>query len=89
MFHQVPVRGFIYFIKGNVRIQIVTDEKIFFYRISDGTPELENVMVNFMRCNQMMFGRKVRYCITYKTNEQNFTIYTRKYTHNFMANLSN
>lgn len=64
------MRGQIYFIRGNVRIQIVTDEKIYFYMIDKETcvPRLENVMNNFMQCSQMMFGTKVRYGITYKTN---------------------
>ena len=46
-------------------------------------PELENVMLNYMNCTQMMFGAKVRYGITYKTNQKAFTIYRRKYEHNF------
>jgi hypothetical protein len=64
------MRGFIYYIKGNVRIQITTDAKIFFYLIEKDTlkPILENAMFNFMNCNQMMFGSKVRYSVTYKTN---------------------
>jgi hypothetical protein len=66
----LEVRGFIYYIKGNVRIQITTDDKIYFYLIDKDTfmPILENVMFNFMTCNQMMFGSKVRYSVTYKTN---------------------
>lgn len=66
----IEIRGFIYYIRGNIRIQIVTDEKIYFYLIDKHTlmPELENVMQNYMKCSQMMFGSKVRYCITYKTN---------------------
>jgi hypothetical protein len=64
------MRGDIFFIKGNVRIQITTDEKIYFFKINKETlmPELENVMFNFMNCSQMMFGSLVRYCITFKTN---------------------
>jgi hypothetical protein len=46
-------------------------------------PHLDNVMFNYMNCNQMMFGSKVRYCITYKTNQRAFVIYRRKYLHNF------
>ena len=66
----IHARGFIYYIKGNVRIQVTTDEKIYFYLIDPETlkPQLDNVMYNYMNCNQMMFGSKVRYCITYKTN---------------------
>ena len=79
------VRGFIYYIKGNVRIQITTDDKIYFYLIDKDTfePIFENVMSNYMNCNQMMFGSKVRYCVTYKTNQKSFDIYRRKYWHDF------
>jgi hypothetical protein len=45
-------------------------------------PELENVMYNFMNCNQMMIGSMRRYGISYKQNEKCFAIYTRKYMHN-------
>ena len=45
-------------------------------------PELENVMYNFMNCNQMMIGSMRRYGISYKQNERSFAIYTRKYMHN-------
>lgn len=52
-YHTLNIRGFIYFIKGNVRIQITTDDKIYFYLIDLETfePKLENVMFNFMGCN--------------------------------------
>ena len=40
-------------------------------------------MYNFMGCNQMMFGSKVKYGITYKTNQRSFDVYRRKYIHNF------
>lgn len=33
LYHTIFVRGFIYYIKGNVRIQVTTDEKISFYLI--------------------------------------------------------
>ena len=85
MYHNIPkTRGTIYFIKGNVRFQITTDEKIYFYLIDKVTfmPILENVMYNFMQCSRMLFGRKVRNCITFKTNQPGFTIYKRKFYHN-------
>ena len=48
----IPLRGFVYFIKGNKRIQVTTDTKIYFYLIDPLTfePTLENVMLNFMNC---------------------------------------
>lgn len=80
--------GNIYHIKGNKRIQIVTDTQIFFYLIDLETYEvtLENLMNNFMNCSIMMFGPKVKYGITYKTNEQSFDIFRRKYVHDFKVN---
>lgn len=89
-YKMLEVRGFIYYIKGNVRIQITTDDKIYFYLICPNTfmPILENVMFNFMTCNQMMFGSKVRYCVTYKTNQKSFAIYRRKYWHDFKVPIS-
>ena len=52
LYHSIARRGFIYFIRGNVRIQIITDEKIYFYTMDKETllPTLENVMYNYMDC---------------------------------------
>ena len=52
IYETLPIRGFLYFIKGNIRIQICTDEKIYFYLIDSETlkPTLDNVMYNFMDC---------------------------------------
>ena len=70
LFRSLHHRGFIFFIKGNKRIQITTDKKIYIYLIDSKTfePTLENVINNFMNCTQMMFGSRVRNCITFKTN---------------------
>jgi len=69
---------------------VTTDDKIYFYLIDPDTfePTLENVMFNFMGCNQMMFGSKVRYGITYKTNQKAFKVYRRKYIHDFRVPLT-
>jgi len=37
----------------------------------------------------MMFGSRVRFGITYKSNQPGFQIYTRKYFHNFKVAISN
>lgn len=39
-------------------------------------------MNNFMGCNQLMFGSRVRYGISYKQNQKCFEIFRRKYMHN-------
>lgn len=82
-------RGNIYFIKGNQRIQITTDRFIYFYIIDRQTlkPTLENVMYNFRQCSQLMFGSKVRYGISYKTNQPGIQIYKRKFYHNFRVQI--
>ena len=71
-YHKIKVRGFIYFIKGNIRIQVTTDDLIYFYLIDKETlmPNLENVMNNYMKCSQMMFGSRVKYGIAYKPNQR-------------------
>ena len=35
----------------------------------------------------MMFGSKVKYCVTFKTNQRSFDIYRRKYEHDFKVNI--
>jgi hypothetical protein len=62
---------------------------VYFYIIDKETfmPELENVMQNFMNCSQMMFGSKVKYGITYKTNNKSIDIHRRKYEHDFRLNV--
>ena len=39
-FHEIDARGFIYYIKGNIRLQIITDDVIYFYLLNtaDGVP---------------------------------------------------
>jgi hypothetical protein len=69
----------------------VTDTKVYFYGLDDHTfkPIIRNVMNNFMNCSIMMFGPKVKYGITYKSNEQSFDIYRKKYVHDFKVNAVN
>lgn len=84
LYHTIKVRGLIFYMKGPNKMQITTDHVIYFYIINKKTfmPELENVMYNYMGCNQLMFGTLVRFGISYKTNQRSFDIYTRKYMHN-------
>ena len=85
-YHKIDdMRGTIYFIKGNIRIQITTESKVYFYIINKKTfmPELENVMMNFMNCSSLLFGARVRFGIAFKVSEPDFTIFTRKYYQNF------
>jgi len=79
------MRGQIYFIRGNIRIQVVTDTTIYYFLIDPKTfePTLENSMNNDFNCSMLMFGRAVRYGIAYKNSQSGFRIYSRKYYHNF------
>ena len=76
---QVASETNIYGRSGNIRIQITTEEKIYFYLINQRTlmPELENVMFNFMKCSSLMFGARVRHGIAFKVNQPGFEIFTR------------
>lgn len=49
-YNEIAVRGLIYYIKGNIRIQVTTEKYIYFYLIDKETfePELENLMYNYM-----------------------------------------
>lgn len=51
-------------------------------------PSLDNVMYNFMGCSQMMFGSKVKYGITYKTNQKSFDVYRRHFIHDYKVPIS-
>jgi hypothetical protein len=90
LYHQLKLRGFIYFMKGNDRIQITTDELVYFYLIDMETfePALENCLYNYMECNQMMFGPELKYGVTYKSNECSFQIYRRKSLHVLKMNVN-
>lgn len=82
-------RGEIYFIRGNIRIQVCTDDIIYFYKVEPKTlwPELENAMNNDTQCSVMMFGKAVRYGVAYKTSEPGFRVWSRKYYHNFKVGI--
>jgi len=84
------MRGNIYYIRGNVRIQIVTDERIFYVLIDKETfiPTIENVQFNNLKCDMMMFGRRVRNAISFKYNYPGFIVYKRKFYHNFKVKVS-
>jgi hypothetical protein len=40
-----------------------------------------------MTCSTMMFGKRVRYGITYKAKERSFNLYRRKYEHDTIINV--
>jgi hypothetical protein len=50
-------------------------------------PERENIMFNYSECTQMMFGKKDKYCLTYKSNEKSFDIYKHKLNHSLRATI--
>lgn len=80
----------IYYTMGNVRIQVTTDSHIYFYIVCKNTlrVKLENVMANYTKCSQLLFGPRVKSGITYQSGQNGFQIYTRKYYHNFKVSIS-
>lgn len=84
------IRGEIFYARGKDRFQVTTDDKIYFYRIDLETyePALENVMYNFMHCSTMIIDSKDRFGISYKLNEPDFVVYSRKHAHNFKVALT-
>lgn len=42
-----------------------------------------------MEATQCMYGKRVRYGITYKQNERSFNLYRRKYMHNLKVCINN
>ena len=75
----------IFFIRGNIRVNICTDDKIYFYLINNEEfkPKLENVMFNYMGCNNIIFGSDVSFAITYNVNKEKMTLFQRKYEHSY------
>jgi hypothetical protein len=65
LYRVIDVPGFISYTKGNVRMQLITEERVYFYMMDKETlePSMENCMFNYMRCNQMIIGKLVRYCL--------------------------
>ena len=51
-------------------------------------PELENVMINMMRCSKMIIGAKTKYIITFKYNQKHFKIFRKMYNHMFKSTLN-
>ena len=52
-------------------------------------PEIESVMYNYMKCSQLVFGRKLKYCVTFKINQKGIDIYRRQYEHTFKGLINN
>ena len=74
---QLDHKAMIYFIKGNIRVNICTDDKIYFYRIDNDEfePRLENVMYNYMGCSCMIFGADVSFAIAYNINLKEMSLF--------------
>lgn len=79
------MRGTVYFMRGNVRFQITTEERVYFYLISRETlePQLENVMGNYLGCSNLLFGARVRYGVAFKASEPGIQVHRRRLFHNF------
>ena len=40
-------------------------------------------MMNFMACGMILFVESQKFCLTFKQNQNNFTTYKRKVSHDF------
>lgn len=52
-YHKIDIEGFISYTRGNIRVQVISEYRIYFYIIDRETlePTLENTMGNYMQCN--------------------------------------
>ena len=90
-YHSFESRGFISGNKRHNMFQVIEDQYIYFYEINEADliPRRVNCMLNFMKCGMMSFGEAQRYCIAYKTGQENFTLYSRKMQHDFKTIVNN
>jgi hypothetical protein len=51
-------------------------------------PELDDVMYNYMKSSNLIFGRKLKYCCSYKINHRGVDIYSRKYENCFKGRIN-
>ena len=77
LYHSLDHKGAIFFMRGNIRVNICTDDKIYFYLINNEQfePRLENVMYNYMGCNNIIFSSDVSYAITYNVNMNQMSLF--------------
>ena len=90
-FKTIRIRGSIYFMKGTCQMQVTTNDHVYFYNIDSDTfePTIENVMINYMTCGQMMIDQNGLYAVAYKTNQRAFDIYSKKYMNDLKVNSLN
>lgn len=91
LYHTFDLQGQIQYTNGNIRVQVITDSLIYFFKFDPITlmPTTENVMQNYMNCSQMLFGKAVRFCITFKQNQKSFDVFTRQCNHDFKIPIGN
>jgi len=52
-------------------------------------PKLQNVMANFIRASTVIFEENQQFCISFKINQANFNLYSRKLNHDFRVTVKN
>lgn len=84
------LRGQVYYIKGTLRFQICSDQKIYFVILDKETllPRVENVMFNSTGSFQMIIGTKSRYSITFRMKQSGFMVMSKKHTNNFRVEVT-
>ena len=89
--HTLDIIGFIYYNEATSRLQIINEDKIYAYIMNKATnlPDIESVTYNYMKCSHAVFGRKQKYCCTYKINHRGFEVYSRHYENTFKGTINN
>ena len=66
---------------------MVTDTHVYFYKFDEDSksliPKLVTTMNNFMGCISLLVDSNDKICVSYKSGQNNFTTYKRKYDHGF------
>ena len=88
-YHCIRSRGFISSERKSKYFQVIEDEYIKFYKFEDEKnfhPVLQNVMYNFTQSSMLLFSEDQKFCISFKTNQQDLSLYKRKMIHDFKVN---
>lgn len=77
LYHTMHQQGQIFHSKGQEKLTLTTELKIYFFKFNPETwiPELESVIFNFMGCNKLIIGPNDLYMISHQVSQEDFVIY--------------
>jgi hypothetical protein len=89
-YHSIDSRGFICNNFSQREIYVIEDEYIRCFSIDEnGMPWLQNVMVNFLQANMILFGGLGSFAIIYKQSHKDFSIFKKMLSHDFKSIVNN